>query len=152
MSAEAAQTTEEQVATPSPDAGKMVWCENGCGNRILEPDERIPFACPTGCGGFMREGEPVGPPGSDKPTVEVELPTVGRIVHVLMAPGTVRPAIVMGRNDDGRLLVTVFKDDHDPSPPGLRSGTGVVGYGTHLGGWFWPERAKKETFRAPIDE
>lgn len=150
MSAETAQASDEHVATPSPDAGKEVWCENGCGNRILDPDEHIPFPCPTGCGGMMTEAKPE-PLGGGK-TTEVKLPSVGRIVHVLCAPGVIRPAIVMGRESDGRCFVHVFKDDRDPSPPGLATGDGVVSYGTHLGGWFWPARESGVTFEALIVE
>lgn len=159
MSAQAPELTGDEVApplspdagTPSPDAGKEVWCENGHGNRILDTNERIPFPCPTGCGGLMVEEKPQTQYGNG-PTKSIELPTVGRIVHVLVAPATIRPAIVMGREADGRLFVHIFKDDRDPSPPGLATGTGIVRHGTHVGGWFWPPKAQRETFETPIND
>ena len=147
MSAEAPETVLEDVAAPTQDTGKEVWCENGCGNRILEAGEPIPFPCPTGCGGFMTEDKPAAFTGKTK---SVDLPTVGRIVHVRIGPGTVRPAIVMGRESDGRCLVTVFLHPGDPTLPGLGlEGVGVVPYGDHLGGWLWPPREQKLQFDAP---
>lgn len=148
MSAEAAEAVSEDVATPiSPDAGKEVWCENGCGNRFLDPDERIPFPCPAGCGGVMTDQKPVEPA---KKTVKVALPTLGRIVHVHVASGVWRPAIVMGADPDGKLLVHCFKHDTD-QPGSLRDGTGFVSYGTGLGQWVWPSQEPKQTFDAAVD-
>lgn len=142
MSAEAAQVTDEGVATPSGDEGAEVWCPNGCGNRILELGEKIGFPCPA-CSTPMTVEKPEAAKRDGK---KVRLPEVGRIVHVQLAADTVRPAIVMGRNADGRCLVHVFKDDHDPTPPGLYSGDAVLGYGFDIGQWHWPPKAQAEQF------
>lgn len=150
MSAQAPETADQEVAAPSPDAGKTVWCENGCGNRILDRDERIPFPCPTGCGGAMTEEKPQAAQGK---TQSIELPTVGRIVHVLVAPNVIRPAIVSAFQEDGTLALTVFRHPGDPVFQGLdrATNTAVCGYGVRIGGWFWPARAPKETFEAVLD-
>lgn len=145
MSTQTPETASETVATAP---GEMVWCPNGHGNRILEPDDRVPFRCPQCQEPMVAEKpEPVAGSGT-----EVRLPEVGRIVHVVIsqdaAKTTVRPAIVMGRDADGRCLVTIFKHDHDAMPPGLYDGVGVVGYGVGVGQWHWPPqtKGKAETF------
>lgn len=147
MNATEAETGSEAVATaPSPDAGTEVFCENGCGNRILELDERIPFPCPTGCGGMMTTEKP---PEPEKNTVSVVLPTLGRIVHVHVAVGVWRPAIVMGADGDGSLLVHAFLHEGDPQGR-LNDGTGHVTYGPGLGQWVWPAKETKTEFLAEI--
>lgn len=147
MNAEAPVVTDEAVATPSPDAGKEVWCENGCGNRFLDHGERIPFPCPTGCGGMMTD---VKPAVAEKKTKKVELPTLGRIVHVRLGANLWCPAVVLAADPDGTLRVHLFKRDTDPLPAGL--GQGIVRYGTAQGQWQWPPREQKTEFLAEIDE
>jgi hypothetical protein len=148
MSVSEAEKDAHDVATGvSPDAGKEVWCENGCGNRILEPDERIPFPCPGGCGGMMTAEKPEAPA---RKTIPVTLPTLGRVVHVHVAVGVWRPAIVMGADPDGTLLVHCFKHENDP-PGSLRDGTGHVTYGIGLGQWVWPRREDEQKFDAEVD-
>lgn len=147
MSISEAEQPNGAVATPSPDAGKKVWCENGCGDRILDPDERIPFPCPAGCGGVMTAEKPAV---VVKKTRKVELPTLGRIVHVHVQSGLWRPAIVMGADPDGRLLVHCFKHESD-MPGSLAEGTGYVTYGSGLGQWVWPSQEAKQQFEAEIE-
>lgn len=147
MNATEAETTDEAVsADVSPDAGVEVFCENGCGNRILEPDERIPFPCPTGCGGVMTTEKP---PEPEKRTKSVPLPTLGRIVHVHVAVGVWRPAIVMGADADGSLLVHAFLHEADPQGR-LREGVGHATYGTGLGQWVWPAKENEVEFLAEL--
>lgn len=148
MSAAGAETADERVATDvSPDAGTEVFCENGCGNRILELDERIPFPCPTGCGGVMTTAKP---PEQEKRTKSVTLPTLGRIVHVHVAMGVWRPAIVMGADADGSLLVHAFLHEADPKGRFRDGNVGHVTYGTALGQWVWPAKENKVEFLAEL--
>jgi hypothetical protein len=145
MSVEAPQTADDAVVT-GPPPGTEVWCPEGHGNRLLEVDDKWPLHCPV-CNGEFQIEKPEAYGGGK--TRKVDLPSVGRIVHILMAPDTVRPAIVMGNNEDGRILVTVFKHEQDPTPPGLATGVGVVPYGLGiLGHWFWPAKSS-EKFDTP---
>lgn len=145
MSVSEAETTAHDDATPSPDAGKEVWCPEGCGNRILEPNERIGFPCPA-CSMPMVEEKPEAMMGK---TRKERLPELGRIVHVLIAEGVVRPAIVAGRSEDGRCLVHIFKHEHDPLPSGLRGESAVLSYGSTIGQWHWPPKSEAEHFLTP---
>ena len=77
------------------------------------------------------------------------LPTLGRIVHVHVAVGVWRPAIVMGADGDGSLLVHAFLHETDPQGR-LQNGVGHVTYGTNLGQWVWPTQEKKTEFLAEI--
>lgn len=136
MGTDTAETTDEAVAT---HAGENVWCPNGHGNRILEHDDPWPFQCPQ-CG-FAMGAKPEPVAGSGK---EVTLPTVGRIVYVRLSEEVTRPAIVMGRDVDGRCFVHIFRDDRDPRIPGLDQDSNiVVGYGSKLGTWHWPPQGGK---------
>lgn len=139
MSAEAPEATTETVATAP---GEMVWCPDGHGNRILEIDDRLPFPCPQ-CGKPMVSEKPEPIAGTGR---EVRLPEVGRIVHVVIEStpekDVIRPAIVMGREGDGRCLLNVFCHDHDNRPPGLYDGIAILGYGDGVGQWHWPPQTK----------
>jgi hypothetical protein len=147
MDVAVAQQDDERVATDvSPDAGTEVFCENGCGNRVLERDERIPFPCPTGCGGVMTAEMPAA---KEQRTKSVTLPTLGRIVHLHVAAGVWRPAIVMGAEPDGLLLVHAFLHESDPQGR-LREGVGHTTYGTGLGQWVWPTKEDKIEFLAEL--
>lgn len=149
MSTEAPQVTSE-----TPPVGTEVWCPNGHGNRFLDVDDKWPFPCPQCQQAMVTEK----PPTYTVETQAVDLPTVGRIVHVMVGINTIRPAIVMGiggtddDGPDGRLLLRVFLHPGDPHPPGFSEETVIVGYGTRIGGWFWPTPQRKpDQFQAPIE-
>lgn len=96
-------------------------------------------------------------------TVEVELPTIGRLVHIRIDAGgeddeiVLRPAIVVCPYDDGSVFVRVFLFVGDiPLPPGagIHGDAGgyyaVTRYGTECGEWCWPERGEPEFFTANV--
>lgn len=144
MSTQAPETSEQTVATAASDVGKTVWCPQGHGSRILEADERVGFPCPA-CTLPMTE---TPPEQARRSGVKVQLPEVGRIVHVRLTEEITRPAIVMGRNGDGRCLVTVFAHANDPKPPGFRDPTPVLWHGDGVGCWHWPPQGKTEHFES----
>lgn len=94
--------------------------------------------------------------------VEVELPTIGRIVHFRIDPDdsdTLRPALVLGHHPsgDGVLVVQVFLHGGDlPYASGthLRKVEAVGGFfaiaafGPECGEWRWPARDEPEFFVA----
>lgn len=138
----------EQVTDERGDAGAMVWCPNGHGNRILDVGERIGFPCPQ-CTEPMSAEQPEAYVVKTKP---VELPDVGRIVMVRTSHEHIRPAIVAGRTEEGVCYLHIQFVPNDPRPPGLYSGEGWCGYSeTRIGGWFWPVRTRqKVTFETPV--
>jgi hypothetical protein len=117
-----------------------------------------------------RPVESSGAPPADAPealnsveTVEddrVEVPSVGRIVHLRIDTNTdeevLRPAIVLGRGDQGTFLhLQVMLYPHDlPLPPGARVRVFDKGYfaraphGTDCGEWRWPEYVESVFFDA----
>lgn len=140
-------TTESEVAQVEDNAGTEVWCPNGHGNRILDAGEKIGFGCPV-CSAPMKTTMPE-PTGKK---VEVRLPEVGRVVHVTLGPNTVRPAIVMGRNEDGRCLLSICRHEDDPGIAGLAGNTAVVSPGEGIGTWQWPPKSEPQFFDLYVED
>jgi len=78
-------------------------------------------------------------------------PTVGRIVHYVLAPndlpnarvGEVRPAVVVRVNPTGSLNLSVILDgtnDQKRDPLSTSLWCGSVDEGSVPGTWHWPER------------
>lgn len=101
--------------------------------------------------------------GDAEEGVDVEFPTVGRIVHLRIdfddPEPVLRSALVLERGDyPGWLRVQVFLLPDDPVFPGSRIKTtapgcftAVVPFGPELGEWRWPERADEpDTFVSTV--